>query len=120
MSGGSFNYKYNDIQETYKGELHDEELEEMLKDFCKVLHDLEWWKSWDYAEDSYRKSVNVFKEKWLHGNKTQTIPLQITLHHVKSACADLRKNEIIDAWESMTKVKNLLEGIIESEDNGCI
>lgn len=123
MSGGSFNYKYIDIQETYEGELHDEVLEEMLKDFCQVLHDLEWWQSADYAEGNYRKSVNVFKEKWLHGNKIegvkrdedQTIPLQMTLQYVNAACADLRENKIISAWESMIKVSDFLECIIESE-----
>lgn len=31
MSGGSFDYMYSKIRDTYKGELHDQELEEMLE-----------------------------------------------------------------------------------------
>jgi hypothetical protein len=64
MSGGSFNYFFNDIQDTYQGELHDEALENLLVDFCKVLHDLEWWISGDIGEKNYQKTVNDFKTKW--------------------------------------------------------
>lgn len=64
MSGGSFNYMYGQIEDTYVGEMEDRELNEMIKDLCYVLHALEWWKSADYAEDSYRKKVATFKAKW--------------------------------------------------------
>ena len=39
-------------------------MEEFLIDFCKVLHDLEWWQSADYFESSYRKTLKAFKNKW--------------------------------------------------------
>ena len=64
MSGGSFDYLCYGIEETYVGQMEDYELNEMMKDLCKVLHDLEWWQSGDYGEESYRKSVKNFKEKW--------------------------------------------------------
>ena len=72
MSGGSFNYKYTDIRYTYEGRMRDEELEELLQDFCDLLHDLEWWQSGDYSEDEYRKSVTEFKKKWLNGYDDNT------------------------------------------------
>lgn len=72
MSGGSFNYKYTDIRYTYQGYMRDEELEELLQDFCDLLHDLEWWVSADYSEDDYRKSVTEFKKKWLNGYDDNT------------------------------------------------
>ena len=64
MSGGHFDYLYYRIEDTYKGEMQDGELNEMLVDFCKLLHDLEWWQSGDYGEETYRKSVKTFKTKW--------------------------------------------------------
>ena len=65
MSGGHFDYLCFRIEETYVGQMEDYELNEMMKDLCKVLHDLEWWQSGDYGEESYRESVKKFKEKWL-------------------------------------------------------
>lgn len=67
MSGGSFNYMYERIKETYFDELQDVEMNDLLNDLCIVLHDLEWWQSGDYSEDKYRKSVEDFKKKWISG-----------------------------------------------------
>lgn len=36
---------------------------------CKLLHDLEWWKSCDYSEDTYRRTVTEFKKKWFKQTK---------------------------------------------------
>lgn len=73
MSGGSFDYMYHQIRNEYSGEMEDLEMEELLKDFCGVLHDLEWYRSGDYGEEDYRKSVNEFKRKWLHQNADQRL-----------------------------------------------
>lgn len=72
MSGGSFNYKYTDIRYTYQGYMRDEELEELLQDFCDLLHDLEWWQSADISEEDYRKTVTEFKTKWFSGYDKDT------------------------------------------------
>lgn len=72
MSGGSFDYKYSDIRYTYEGRMCDKELEELLQDFCDLLHDLEWWQSGDTVEEDYRESVTVFKKKWLNGYDDNT------------------------------------------------
>ena len=64
MSGGSFNYMCYTFKDTYEGQMEDVELNELIDDLSKVLHDLEWWQSADISEDSYRKTVQKFKEKW--------------------------------------------------------
>lgn len=64
MSGGSFDYLCFRIEETYSGEMQDVELNEMIVDLCEVLHDLEWWKSGDYDEQTYRETIRKFKKKW--------------------------------------------------------
>lgn len=71
MSGGSFNYMYARIKEEYSGEMEDLEMEELLTDFCKVLHDLEWYRSGDYGEEDYRRVVADFKKKWLRQSNEQ-------------------------------------------------
>lgn len=64
MSGGSYSYMCYRIEDEYVGRMFDDQLDEMMKDLCKVLHDLEWWRSSDFDEDSYRKTVTEFKKKW--------------------------------------------------------
>lgn len=71
MSGGSYDYKSYVIEEYYVGRMYDLELNEMLKDLVKVLHDVEWWQSGDISEESYRETVTKFKKKWFKRDKTQ-------------------------------------------------
>jgi len=78
MSGGSFDYMYSKIFGKYKGELHDQELEEMFEDFCGLLKELEWWQSGDTSEDQYRATVHDFKLKWIEGGKHACYPVRIT------------------------------------------
>ena len=65
MSGGAFDYCYSVVETTYKGKMCDKELNALLKDFVKVLYELEWWKSGDTGEEDYKKAVKHFKKKWL-------------------------------------------------------
>lgn len=69
MSGGSYNYMYSRINDEYVGRMHDSQLDAMMKDLVDLLHDLEWWMSCDYSEDTYRKSVTEFKKKWFKQTK---------------------------------------------------
>ena len=64
MSGGSYNYEYSRVEDQYVEMMYDDELNDMMEDLVKVLHDLEWWQSGDYSEDDYRESVKQFKDKW--------------------------------------------------------
>lgn len=90
MSGGSFDYLYYRIEETYENQFEDYEMNELLKDFCKVLHDLEWWKSADYGEDTYRKSVKAFKNKWF--GKTEDERITKAIKNVSSEIEKKLKN----------------------------
>ena len=73
MSGGSYCYKYSDIEEFYVGMMYDEELNEMLKDLVDVLHDVEWWQSADIGEEDYRKTVKAFKDKWFNSDRGERL-----------------------------------------------
>ena len=64
MSGGSHDYLYSRIEEEYCGAMHDIELNDLMTDIVNLLHDLEWYDSGDYGEDTYREAVNGFKQKW--------------------------------------------------------
>lgn len=77
MSGGSYSYIYYTLENECEGRMQDEELNEMLKDFCKVLHDLEWWQSSDSSEATYRKTVKAFKEKWFGKTEEERIETAI-------------------------------------------
>lgn len=70
MSGGSYDYIYYKLEETCSGEMHDAEMDDMIKDLCEVLHDLEWWMSGDTCEETYRKTLAKFKAKWFKGDRT--------------------------------------------------
>lgn len=50
MSGGNMDYIGYELEERCGGKMADPELNELLKDFVQVLHDLEWWKSGDISE----------------------------------------------------------------------
>ena len=64
MSGGSFNYMYAQIEGTYSGSMGDVEMEELLKDFCKLLYELEWYRSCNTSQEQYKKALKEFKDKW--------------------------------------------------------
>lgn len=64
MSGGSYGYIYSELFRECEGRMHDDEMEDLVADLCKVLHDLEWWQSCDTSEDTYRETVARFKAKW--------------------------------------------------------
>lgn len=61
MSGGSYGYIYSRLEEECDDRMYDAEMNDMIKDLCEVLHDLEWWRSSDYSEDKYRATLAKFK-----------------------------------------------------------
>lgn len=72
MSGGSMDYVCFHVDEA-ASMCEDVELAELLRDAANVLHDEEWWKSCDYSEDTYRKSLAEFKAKWFEGNRADRL-----------------------------------------------
>ena len=73
MSGGSYNYIYSRLEEECSGRMYDAEMNDLIKDLCKVLHDLEWWRSCDSSEERYRKTLGAFKKKWFKGDREQRL-----------------------------------------------
>lgn len=68
MSGGSYSYLYERVDEEYVGRMYDAELDELIKDLVPVLKAVEWWQSCDTGEETYRETVREFKKKWLAGD----------------------------------------------------
>lgn len=64
MSGGSMDYIYRRLDENASGRMIDRELNAMLEDFVKVLHDCEWMHSCDISREGYFETVTWFKQKW--------------------------------------------------------
>lgn len=73
MSGGSYNYIYCKLSEECENRMYDAEMDDMIKDLCEVLHDLEWWKSCDSSEEKYRATLAKFKAKWFKGNRQERL-----------------------------------------------
>lgn len=64
MSGGSLDYVCYKIENELSGMMQDAELNDLVKDFAKLAHDLEWALSSDTSMDSYFETVRKFKRKW--------------------------------------------------------
>ena len=87
MSGGHFDYLFYRVEDTYIGNMNDIELNEMMKDLIKVLHDLEWYESGDIGEEDYIKTVKWFKGRWF-GKKCKDCILSEKLETVKKILND--------------------------------
>lgn len=95
MSGGSFDYGYINLGE-YFGRMEDEQLNGMLKDLQKVLHDVEWYTSGDISEESYRETVARFKKKWFAQS-------DVDVKAYIEAQFERKKNELLKELEYLQK-----------------
>lgn len=73
MSGGSHGYIYSRIEEELGGQMQDAELNDLVEDFVKLAHDLEWMDSSDISPERYRETVAAFKQKWFAGDRTERL-----------------------------------------------
>lgn len=73
MSGGSYNYAYITLINEYAGLMYDDEMNALVSDLAKVLHDLEWWQSGDIGEEDYRETLNEFKDKWFEQDRNKRL-----------------------------------------------
>jgi len=69
MSGGSLDYVCYKIEDELVGRMEDAELDDLMKDIVTLTHDLEWYLSNDTGEETYRASVNRFKNKWFKSDR---------------------------------------------------
>ena len=73
MSGGSYGYIYSSLKNECDGQMYDAEMNDMIRDLCEVLHDLEWWQSCDASEERYRATLEKFKTKWFKGDRKERL-----------------------------------------------
>jgi len=89
MSGGSHDYGCYTLERLYSKQMKDDEMNDMINDLIRVLHDLEWWQSGDIGEDEYRRTVEKFKTRWL-GNRDEDLRdrLSRSLHQLQIEVMD--------------------------------
>lgn len=111
MSGGSYCYMFNRIEEEYVGRMFDSQLNSMMKDLVDVLHDLEWWQSCDSSEERYRDTVRKFKKKWFRQTKID-VQKQIESEFERT------KNELLKEFEYLEEMMKvfLVENINDIHD----
>lgn len=73
MSGGSYDYIYSKLSNECEDNMYDAEMNDLIKDLCEVLHDLEWWQSGDTSEERYRNTLTKFKAKWFKGDRQERL-----------------------------------------------
>ena len=75
MSGGSYNYIFSQLSIECEDRMYDAEMNDLIKDLCEVLHDLEWWQSGDISEERYKNTLVKFKAKWFNrrGNEQERL-----------------------------------------------
>ncbi len=73
MSGGSHNYICFRIEEDLVGKMHDRELNDLMADVARLAHAVEWMDSGDTCEETYRKEVSAFKEKWFADSRDERL-----------------------------------------------
>jgi len=73
MSGGHFNYQDSSLKSEMFGwsdrrfndPMEDVELSQMVYELLDLIHDLDWYKSGDTADENYLEAKRNFKNKWL-------------------------------------------------------
>lgn len=73
MSGGSYSYIFSRLSDECEGRMYDPEMNDLIKDLCNVLHDLEWWQSCDTSEETYRRTLAEFKKKWFCAEREERL-----------------------------------------------
>ena len=86
MSGGSYNYICSRLEDECYGRMHDAELDDLMKDIPELAHDVEWYDSGDYGDETYRECVEKFKNKWFKQSRTDRLK-----GYVDKAIDDMRK-----------------------------
>lgn len=57
--------------------MEDKQLTELVYDVFCLLHSLDWYKSSDTCEETYRKDVRYFKDKWLGEQRPDAVKKEI-------------------------------------------
>jgi len=79
------NYAYARIEEECVGMMGDRELDDLMKDVAKLVHDREWNLSGDTCDETYAQSVREFKQKWF-----DTVRRDRLITYINEACDQAR------------------------------
>ena len=85
MSGGSLNYICYKLEDVASS-IDDKEVRDLVNDLAELLHDLEWYMSGDYGEDSYEETLSKFKAKWFGDNRNERLK-----EYLNTALDDMKK-----------------------------
>lgn len=94
MSGGSYCYISEKLSEQCEGKMHDDVMNEMIHDLCKVLHDLEWSFDGDMSDKDYKKTLSIFKNKWIKKNRENDCNKNAVIKGIKDAIDTIDKGFI--------------------------
>ena len=83
--------------------LEDAEMSEMLWDMLCVLHSYDWYACSDTCEETYRRDVKRFKEKWL-GKPTKARVQRIADHELERVKEVLYKTFGLEASDAHHQV----------------
>lgn len=72
------NYAYTQIEYECVGKMGDRELDDLMQDVAKLVHDREWCLSGDTCDETYMKSVRAFKKKWFEAPRMARLEGYIT------------------------------------------
>lgn len=103
MSGGHFNYQQDMVAYTFAGEWRDREIDALFADLFGSEDDwrsglvgtLDLWLAGDSSEETYRREVQKFKEKWFR--RTPRNRTQFYADQLQKEC-DRMKGELTGVW----------------------
>lgn len=75
--------------------LEDKQISELCWDMFCLLHSYDWYISGDTCEDTYRKDLKYFKDKWLKINEKDLMRREIDLA-IEEVRNDLYKSLILE------------------------
>ena len=84
---GGKNYKIYSKVARRMNPLEDFEISDLVFDVFCLLHSYDWYRSGDNMEETYRKDVEYFKEKWFKSSRVERMK-----EYVDSAVSELRQN----------------------------
>lgn len=83
MSGGHFDYMQYRVDEAFRNQWCDEEINALFHDLFDtkdgLVEKLDLYRSYDIGEERYREHVQAFKEKWFGRTKEDSVELYINL-----------------------------------------
>ena len=78
------------------------DIEDLLTDLAELMHDLEWWDSGDYSEDTYNETLSNFKAKWFWNSRNYRLK-----HYINTSLDNMK-----------IEIGRLLEVEEQGEKNG--